>query len=165
MDFKSYILDVPDFPKKGILFKDISPLLHDPEIFQKVILKLGHSLKTEEIDAFAGIESRGFIFASALAARFQKGFIPLRKSGKLPPPVESETYQLEYGSATLEMKRGKGRVVLIDDVLATGGTLQASLKLCEKSGYQVQDMAVIINLTFLNQMLFNNLPIKSLIEY
>ncbi len=165
MDIKSFIQDVPDFPKKGIIFKDISPLLANPLAFAAVVDTWGALYDLNQIEAFAGIESRGFIFASALAARFKKGFIPLRKAGKLPPPVESESYKLEYGEATLEMKKGRGRLILLDDVLATGGTLEASLKLCERSGYDIHDVGVLINLTFLNDMKFKGSRIKSLIHY
>ena len=112
-------------------------------------------------------ESRGFIFAAQLAAKFNKGFVPLRKAGKLPPPVHQKSYKLEYGEATLEMApaAAPARVVICDDVLATGGTLKASAELCEKAGYKIEDILVLINLTFLNDMKFKNEPIKSLIQY
>jgi adenine phosphoribosyltransferase len=119
----------------------------------------------QNVDVIAGIESRGFILAAALAKHSGKGFIPLRKAGKLPPPTVSESYALEYGSATLELAPGQGRVIILDDVLATGGTLQAGIKLCERAGYEVCDVGVLINLAFLNTMQFNKLPVKSLIIY
>jgi len=166
--FKKLIRDVPDFPIPGVLFRDVSPLLFDAQAFQAVAMEFGKKINLNEVDAFVGIESRGFIFAAQLAAHFKKGFIPLRKAGKLPPPTIQESYQLEYGQATLEMSppiQKGARVVICDDVLATGGTLKASISLCEKSGYVVQDLLVLINLTFLNQMKFKNEPIKSLVQY
>ena len=122
-DIRTHIAEVPDFPKPGILFRDIMPLLR--RHFGATIAALGACLSDDEwasIDAVAGIESRGFVLASALADRFGKGFVPVRKAGKLPPPVVDRSYQLEYGSDRLEMQRGAGRLLLVDDVLATGGT-------------------------------------------
>ena len=166
--FKKLIRDVPNFPISGVLFRDVSPLLFDAQAFQAVAQEFGRQINLDNVDAFVGIESRGFIFAAQLAAQFKKGFIPLRKAGKLPPPTIKESYKLEYGEATLEMspalKQG-ARVVICDDVLATGGTLKASISLCEKSGYEVEDILVLINLTFLNLMKFKNEPIKSLVQY
>lgn len=118
-----------------------------------------------EIDAFAGVESRGFIWAAAMAAQTQKGFVAVRKAGKLPPPTFRESYKLEYGEATLELPPGTQRVVLVDDVLATGGTLQASLNLCAKAGYTVKDILVLIDLSSLNQFRFQGEKVKSLIQY
>ncbi len=167
-DYKKLIRDVPDFPIKGVLFRDVSPLLSNAEAFANVAADFAEKINLKNVDAFVGIESRGFIFAAQLAAAFKKGFIPMRKAGKLPPPVFAESYKLEYGEATLEMNPAltKGlRVVICDDVLATGGTLGASLNLCEKSGYVVEDILVLINLTFLNQMKFKNEIVKSLIQY
>lgn len=165
MNLQSYIRDVPDFPKKGILFRDISPLLKDPTALQFVADEFAKKCDLANIDVFAGVESRGFIFASLLAGKFNKGFLPLRKAGKLPPPVHAESYSLEYGNATLELQPGTGRVFLVDDVLATGGTLQASLKLCEKAGYEVHQVGVLINLTFLNKFKFKGEDIISIINY
>lgn len=167
MNYKSLIRDVPDFPIPGVLFRDVSPLLQNAEAFSQVANDFAKLIDLNAVDLFVGIESRGFIFAAQLAAKFNKGFLPLRKAGKLPPPVFQETYELEYGKAALEMAPATKRmnVVICDDVLATGGTLKAGLHLCERSGYCVQDILVLINLTFLNQMQFNNQPIKSLIQY
>lgn len=165
MNFKNYIAEIPDFPKPGIGFKDISPLLKDAEVFAKVITQLGDLLDLSKVDQFAGIESRGFIFAAALAVQFKKGFLPIRKVGKLPPPTRKLKYQLEYGSAEIEVQTGQGRIVILDDVLATGGTLAAAVQLSRDAGYMVTDVAVLIDLTFLNQMQFNNQKIKSLIQY
>ncbi len=165
MDLKKLIRDIPDFPKPGILFRDISPLLKSPAALNQVAEEFGRSCNLEKIDAFVGIESRGFILASYLASHFKKGFIPLRKAGKLPPPVVAESYSLEYGSATLEMNPGTGRVMILDDVLATGGTLQAGINICEKAGYHVEQVGVLIDLTFLNQMKFRGEKVFSIIQY
>lgn len=164
-DLKNLIRDIPDFPKPGILFRDISPLLRSPEALHFVCEEFGKAHSLDQVDAFVGIESRGFILAGLLASHFRKGFIPLRKAGKLPPPVIAETYQLEYGTATLEMAPGSGRVMILDDVLATGGTLQASINICEKAGYQVEQIGVLINLTFLNTMKFKGQSIISIVNY
>jgi len=172
---KSYanlIKSVPDFPIPGVLFRDVTPLLQDAHAFEQVAQDFGQLLQLNDIDVFVGIESRGFIFAAQLAAYFKKGFLPLRKAGKLPPPTIQESYKLEYGEATLEIAPSsaqnlnrKTKVVICDDVLATGGTLKASISLCEKAGYQVQDILVLIDLTFLNDMKFKNDKVKSLIQY
>jgi adenine phosphoribosyltransferase len=163
--YKAYIHETADFPTTGVLFRDVSPLLADAKYFNMAIEDLLTQFNLDEVDAFVGVESRGFIFASAMALSSKKGFIPLRKAGKLPPPVLKKSYELEYGSATIEMKSGQGRVVIVDDVLATGGTLRASIELCEQSGYEVVDVGVFINLKFLNSMTFKDRSIKSLIQY
>ncbi len=169
INYKNLICETPDFPISGVLFRDVSPVLENPQALQQVIADMGQLINLDEIDSFVGVESRGFIFASMLAAKFNKGFIPLRKAGKLPPPVVQKSYSLEYGQATLEMipsKNARGhQVVIIDDVLATGGTLAASIELCGKANYKVVDILVLINLTFLNQMKFGNELIKSVIQY
>lgn len=165
MDLKSMIRDIPDFPQAGVLFRDITPLLKSQEALDHVARSFAEKLDLKQVDYFAGIESRGFILAMLLAAKHGKGFLPLRKSGKLPPPVLSESYALEYGKATLEVNPGQGRLIILDDVLATGGTLNASIKLCEKAGYEVKDVGVLINLKFLNQMTFRGRNICSLVDY
>lgn len=165
--YQKLIRDVADFPIPGVLFRDVTPMLQDAAAFKEVTQDFGQLINLNEVDVFVGIESRGFIFATALAAHFNKGFLPLRKAGKLPPPTLKESYKLEYGEATLEIAPTQKplRVVVVDDVLATGGTLKASVSLCEKAGYKVSDILVLINLTFLNDMKFNSEPIKSLIKY
>jgi adenine phosphoribosyltransferase len=165
MDLNQYIRTVPDFPTPGVFFKDIQPLLADQRALQFTIDSMIEKIDLKNVDAFVGLESRGFIFASMMAAKTNKGFVPFRKKGKLPPPVFSESYDLEYGSATLEAQAGNSKVVIVDDVLATGGTLQASIKLAIKAGYSVSDVIVLIDLTFLNQFRFNDKKIHSVIAY
>jgi adenine phosphoribosyltransferase len=163
--FETHIRNIPDFPKPGIVFKDISPLLQ--ERFSEVIEAMSESIDWKNVDHVVGIESRGFILGAAMAQLHGKGFIPMRKKGKLPPPVISETYQLEYGTDTLEMIKSDtpARVVLVDDVLATGGTLKAGLNLCQKNQLEVVAMALLINLTFLNKFKEQGLPVHSVLNY
>lgn len=147
LDLKRHVVDVPDFPRPGVLFRDITPLLRTH--FAATIAALDALLDAHDwarTDAVAGIESRGFILGAALAARRGKGFVPIRKQGKLPPPVVDRPYALEYGTGVLEMQRGSGKVVLVDDVLATGGTMQASAELCGAAGYEVTALLVLIDL-------------------
>jgi adenine phosphoribosyltransferase len=165
MDFTSFIRDIPDFPKPGVMFRDISPLLKNPQALQKMVEAFSARMDLSSVDAFVGIESRGFILASMMAMHTQKGFIPLRKAGKLPPHVFRESYTLEYGEATLEMAQGHGRVIIMDDVLATGGTLAAGISLCQKAGYEIQDVAVLIDLPFLNDFRFQGRKVVSLVQY
>lgn len=163
--FESHIRNVPDFPKSGILFKDITPLLQ--ERFDEVVEAMCKTINWSEIDYVVGIESRGFILGAAIASYKGKGFIPVRKKGKLPPPVLSESYALEYGTDTLEMimNQKPGRVVLVDDVLATGGTLKAVMNLCQKNHFEVKAMSLLINLTFLNKFTEEGHPVHSVINY
>ena len=163
--FESHIRNVPDFPKAGIIFKDITPLLQ--ERFSEVIEAMSQNIDWAQIDYVVGIESRGFILGAAMAQLNGKGFIPMRKQGKLPPPVIKETYSLEYGTDTLEMIKEEkpGRVILVDDVLATGGTLRAAMNLCEKNKLTVAGMALLINLTFLNKFKEEGLPVFSVLNY
>ena len=166
MELKQYIRDVPDFPKPGILFRDIAPLLRDH--FDATIRALSELLSAQEwagIDAVAGIESRGFILAAALAHLHRKGFVPVRKQGKLPPPVVHMTYDLEYGSGTLEMHCGAGRLLLVDDVLATGGTLQAAAELSEAAGYEVTQLAVLLDLKLVASFRWRQLEPKTVLTY
>ena len=165
MDLQALVRDVPDFPIPGVLFRDISPILASPEALHFALEKMVSHVDLSSIDAVVGVEARGFILGAALAAHFGEGFIPVRKAGKLPPPVQSLSYELEYGKATLEMRAGQGRVLLVDDVLATGGTLTAALTLCERSGYDVVDVAVLINLAQLHDLGFQGKPIHSVLTY
>ena len=166
VELKRLISDVADFPKPGILFRDISPLLRDH--FDATIGAL-ESLLTEAewngIDALAGIESRGFILGAALALRRGKGFVLVRKKGKLPPPVVDVAYDLEYGSGVLEMQRGHGRVLLVDDVLASGGTMSASADLCDRAGYEVIALAALIDLNIVAQYRWRKLALRAAINY
>ena len=149
VDIIKYIDDVPDFPKEGILFRDIQPLLADSEAFYDAIYALGELVDMNEVDYFVGIESRGFIFASALASINLKGFKMIRKEGKLPNTndvLHAVEYDLEYGKDMIEMKPGKGKVVIVDDVYATGGTMFASELLCEMAGYTVIDKICLIDI-------------------
>jgi len=161
MNLQDYIIDVPDWPQKGIVFKDITPLLKDANAFNHSTLLMRGLLDTNAFSYIVGIESRGFIFGSYLAKRMGMGFIPVRKKGKLPPPVISRDYELEYGTDTLEIKPGDGeRVIIVDDVYATGGTAKATRELCEEAGYDVVDEIYLINLSFLNKD-----KVKSVITY
>jgi adenine phosphoribosyltransferase len=163
--FEGYIRNVTDFPKPGIVFKDITPLLQ--EKFPEVIEAMSQEIDWSQVDYVVGIESRGFILGAAMAQLHGKGFIPMRKKGKLPPPVIAETYSLEYGTDTLEMIKEEktARVVLVDDVLATGGTLRAAANLCKKNKLEVKAMALLINLTFLNKFKEEGLPVHSVLHY
>jgi adenine phosphoribosyltransferase len=166
IELKQAINNVPDFPRPGILFRDISPLLRD---HLDATVQAMDALLTErewgEIDALAGIESRGFILGAALAAHRGKGFVLVRKQGKLPPPVVDVAYDLEYGSGVLEMQRGAGRLLLIDDVLATGGTMTAAAELCERAGYQLLALAVLIDLNIVQNYSWRRLGLRAAINY
>jgi len=152
-EIKNSIRDIPDFPKKGIIFKDITPLLKDKDLFSSIIDHMKKELEGKHIDYIVGIESRGFIFGCALANSLGCGFIPVRKPGKLPYKTKSATYLLEYGEDTLEIhedaiEKGK-KVVIIDDLLATGGTAFATLGLVESLGADVEAIMFLIELGFL----------------
>lgn len=169
-DLRRIIRDVPDFPQKGVVFKDITPLLGDPLTFRKAIDYMAEPLKSREFDVFIGIESRGFIFASALAYQFGKGHIPVRKPGKLPAETVRISYDLEYGSDSLEMHadalRSGQRVVIVDDVLATGGTARGVANLVEKVGARVEALSFLIELDFLKgRERLNGYQICSVLNY
>ncbi len=150
---KARIRDVPDFPQPGIVFKDITPLLADPVAFSTVIDLIVVRFGRGNVDKVCGIEARGFIVASPVAYHFGAGFIPIRKHGKLPWATESADYELEYGSETLEIHRAAiapgERVLIVDDVLATGGTASAAAGLVERLGGRVQGIACVVELTVL----------------
>ena len=168
MNLTDYINDIPDFPKKGIVFKDITPLLENPEAFHKLIEEMASHV-TEEVTKIVSIESRGFILGSALAYRCNKGLVLSRKPGKLPRDTYSATYQLEYGQDSLEIHTtsltSEDRVLIVDDVLATGGTAQAACKLCEQAGAKVIGLQFLIELEFLNgKSKLKDYPYKSYIQ-
>ena len=173
MNLKDYIEDTPNFPQKGIVFKDISPLLADKKALQYAMEQMSipflEKIKMPPINAIVGIEARGFITAAILANILNTGLIMIRKPGKLPPPIIESTYQLEYGSDTLQIKKNLNvnNVIIVDDVLATGGTLQAANTICKKANYNVLGFGVLIDLTFLhkNQFQIDNKPIHSVIKY
>lgn len=154
MDLAKYIRDIPDFPKPGILFKDITPLLAEPAAFQYAIDRLTEHYRDRPVDAIAAAEARGFLFAAPLALQLRRPLVPLRKPGKLPYQTYSHKYELEYGSAELQMHsdgvaQGAG-VLLVDDVLATGGTMLAACRLIEQAGGKVAGCAFLLELGFLN---------------
>jgi len=166
IDIQSFIVAVPDFPKPGILFRDIMPLLRMH--FEPAIAALDELLSADEwaqINSVAGIESRGFILGAALALRRGKGFIPIRKQGKLPPPVSALAYKLEYGTATVEMQPGSGRVLIVDDVMATGGTMTAAAELCMKSGFTVSAMVALIDLKLVPPLQWNGMALRTVLAY
>lgn len=150
---KSVIRDIPDFPQPGIVFKDITPVLKDQELSNEIIDALVEQLKGVELDAIAGVESRGFLYGMLLANRLNVPFIPIRKQGKLPFKTISESYKLEYGQATIEVHEDAfapgSKVLIHDDLLATGGTVVAASKLLEKLGAEIVGYAFIISLDFL----------------
>jgi adenine phosphoribosyltransferase len=151
---QSKIRDVPDFPKPGILFKDITPVLADPRAFNLCLDLFAERYDARPLDAIVGIESRGFIFGAALASRMRKAFIPARKPGKLPALTHKVSYELEYGSDSIEMHRDAiapgEKVLVVDDLIATGGTAWAACALVQKLGAEVIGAAFVIELTFLD---------------
>lgn len=166
---KTLIRDVPDFPKPGILFKDITPLLQSPAGLRASIEGMAAAVDPESYDLVCGIESRGFIFGTALAQHIGKGFIPIRKPGKLPWKTAAESYELEYGTDTIEIHldaAGPGqRVLMVDDLLATGGTMEAALKLVRRIGGEPVACAFAIELTFLEGRSRLRVPVHSLVQY
>jgi adenine phosphoribosyltransferase len=165
-EYEEYILNVPNFPKEGVVFKDMTPLLESKlQALLDDFIK-GHD-NWDDVDVIIGIESRGFILGSALAAKLGKGFVPIRKKGKLPPPFLQEKYILEYGEDIIEMKQNDKmkKAVIIDDVLATGGTITASMSLCKRNNYDIQKIMMLINLTFLNDYKSQANNLYSILEY
>jgi adenine phosphoribosyltransferase len=169
-ELRNIIRDVPDFPKKGIVFKDITPLLANAGTFRRAIDLMAEPLRAREFDLLIGIESRGFLFASALAYQLQKGTVPVRKPGKLPARTVQVSYELEYGTDTLEMHedavRDGQRVVIVDDVLATGGTARGVAELVKKVGGRVEALSFLVELGFLNgREKLTGLDICSVLNY
>ena len=169
-ELKKYIRSIPDFPIKGILFRDITTLLKEPEGMNKTLDELIKFTKGVHIDKVIGVESRGFIFGSLLAQKLGVGFIPVRKPGKLPAETESQTYQLEYGEDKIEIHKDAinpgDKVLIHDDLLATGGTAEAAAKLIEKLGGEVTQLSFIIELSFLNgREKLKGYDIQSIISY
>ncbi len=169
-DLKKLVRDVPDFPKKGIIFKDITPLLQNPEGLREAVETISNHYKNKKIDIVVGAEARGFILAPTIAFNIGAGFVPVRKSGKLPYEKISMSYALEYGTDTLEIhkdgiKKGQ-QVLMVDDLLATGGTMAACCKLVESLGGKIIGCAFLIDLTFLNgKKALNKYDVFSLIKY
>ena len=166
----SRIRDIPDFPKPGILFKDLTPLLRDPIALKVAIEGLAQPFRDAGVTAVAGMEARGFIFGTLVAAALGVGFVPLRKPGKLPAATHSVAYDLEYGSATLEIHQdaleASDRVLLVDDLMATGGTAAASLALVRLTGATVLGCAFVIELDFLNgRAALGDCRVHSLLHY
>ena len=167
---EAYIRDIPDFPVKGILFKDITPLLQDPTAFRETVNALAAHYEGLAIDAVVAIESRGFIFGAPLAYRLGAGFVPVRKPGKLPAASTSVAYALEYGTNTLEMHLDAvlpgQKVLIVDDLLATGGSAAAAAELVERLGGQVVGLAFVVELEFLKgRARLNGRDVFSLVRY
>jgi len=169
LDLKQHIRSIPDFPKPGILFYDISTLLAHPKAWHTAIERLADLIRPHKPDVLAGIESRGFLLAAPLALALGTGFVMMRKQGKLPGTTVRHTYSLEYGTDTIEIQQDavhKGaRVVLVDDLLATGGTMAAAVNLLETVGAVVPATAVIIELTFLEGRKKLAPPVETLLQY
>jgi len=169
-DIAQAIRNVPDFPKPGIQFKDITPVLADARLFSGAIDLITQNFKPGSVDAVVGIDARGFIFAAAAAVKLQAGFVPVRKKGKLPYQTHEQDYALEYGSATVAihvdaLKPGS-RVLLVDDLLATGGTAAAAAQLVAKLGANILEIGFLIELSFLNgRDKLKGYPIRSLVTY
>ena len=166
-EIESFINKIPDHPKPGILFYDISTLILDNKAFGESLRLMCDSVSESEIDLIAGIDARGFIFASSMAFKLNKGFVMLRKKDKLPGKTLSQEYNLEYGKDTIEINVNikNKRVLLVDDLLATGGTANAAIKLLNKSGAKLISFLCLIELSFLNGKQALDVPFKSLIRY
>ena len=169
-DIAKAIRNVPDFPQPGIQFKDITPVLADPRLFAATIDHLTGALKPGSVDAVVGIDARGFIFSAAAAYKLGCGFVPVRKKGKLPFKTFEESYQLEYGTNTVAIHtdavRPGSRVLLVDDLLATGGTAAAAANLIKRLGVEILEIAFLIELKFLNgRDRLKDFPVRSLVVY
>ena len=170
LDLKDYIRDIPDFPKPGILFKDITPLLRHIDAFTAAIDRFADQYRDQQVDVVAAAEARGFLFAGPLAMKLDAGIVPIRKPGKLPYDRHSYSYELEYGTDTLEMHvdgvEAGQNVLVIDDLLATGGTVQACCEMIEACDASIVGCAFLINLAFLGGAeKLKKYPVFSLIEY
>ena len=163
MSYKNFIKEVEDFPIEGVNFKDLSPLLADQETFRSALVDMGGRVRLP--DYWVGIDSRGYLFSSGLATYFGGGVVCARKEGKTSGEFVSKTYDLEYGTATLELQPGNGEVVIVDDVLATGGTLKTVNELAELAGYDVVGNLVLVDLKYVTRVDDFNLNVKSLIRY
>ena len=161
--YKKFIKEYPNFPINGVNFKDISPLLADQQMFLEVIVDMGRRVRNP--DYWIGIDSRGYLFSSALATQFGGGVLCAKKEGKTPGEFVSKTYDLEYGTATLELQPGEGEVVIVDDVLATGGTLQATNDLATQAGYKVVGNLVLVDLNYVPRVDNFKLDVRSVIQY
>ncbi len=171
MDLKSLIRDVPDYPSEGVLFRDLTPVMADPTAMNHITETLAEYLDSKRTQAIAAIDARGFIFGAPVAAQLNVPFVPLRKAGKLPPPVVGTDYALEYGTARLEastsgVTQGQN-VAVIDDLLATGGTAAAGAKLLESLGANVVSIAFLVELTFLSgrELLPGGIDVFSMVQY
>ncbi len=168
MSYKDFITEIPNFPIEGVNFKDLSPLLADQETFRSALVDMGGHFDDNLPDYWIGIDSRGYLFSSSLATYFGGGVVCARKEGKTPGTKVSVSYDLEYGSATLEMGTrldNEGSVVIVDDVLATGGTLKAANELAEKAGYKVLGNLVLVDLKYVPRVDNFDLDVRSVIKY
>jgi adenine phosphoribosyltransferase len=163
MSYKDYITEVDNFPIDGVSFKDISPLLLDERVFKNIIRDMGERVRIP--DYWVGIDARGFIFASALSIYYGGGVVMCRKEGKLPPPTRTYGYNTEYSKDVLELKEGSGEVVIVDDVLATGGTIQSVNKLAQNAGYDIVGNVVLIDLKYVPRVEDFDLVVRSVIHY
>ena len=166
MSYKNYITEIPNFPIDGVNFKDLSPLLADQETFRSALVEMGRQVRLP--DYWVGIDSRGYLFSAGLATYFGGGVVCARKEGKTPGTKVSVSYDLEYGSATLEMGTridNEGSVIIVDDVLATGGTLKATNELAEKAGYKILGSLVLVDLQYIPRVDNFDLEVKSVVQY
>ncbi|MFW6120862.1 MAG: adenine phosphoribosyltransferase [Petrotogales bacterium] len=170
MNLSDYVRDIPDFPEKGIIFKDVTPMLKNPESFKECLRILNEEVQDLDFDVVLAPEARGFIFGAPIALHFGKGFVPVRKPGKLPYEKYSVEYSLEYGKEKLEMHTDavlKGeKVLIVDDVLATGGTMKAICEMVERAGGEVSAILSLIELTFLEpKKKLEDYEVRTIIEY
>ena len=167
MSYKDFITEIPNFPIDGVNFKDISPLLANEQVFRSALVEMGDKVDAgfNRPDYWIGIDSRGYIFSSGLATYFGGGVVCARKEGKTPGQFLKKTYDLEYGTATLELQPGVGKVVIVDDVLATGGTLKATCELAETAGYEVVGSLVLIDLKYVPRVKNFDLEVESVVTY